>query len=168
MLAVLLYSEVSSAQNPDNIPGVWPCEIKTLASGESAPSGWLSMTDSEYSTYIATHRDTYHAWYIAYQVSQASEVLLHSVKNKIINAMNFGRDLIAEYGAQNTLSGYTIDQIRQIVIATAGVQAAISTGSLYVALDELTKVVPDGVLITEAKLAFFRNRIQDYLGMPRT
>jgi len=168
MLAVLLYSELSPSQNPDNIPGVWPCEVKALADGENAASGWLTMTQAEYSAYVATHRDTYHAWYTAYQTAQTSTIMINTIKNKIINAMNFGRDLIADYGAQNTLSGYNIEQIKSIVVATAGVQAAISTGSLYVALDELTKVVPDGTLITEAKLAFFRNRIQDYLGMPRT
>lgn len=93
---------------------------------------------------------------------------LHMVKMRILAAMEFGRGIIAEYGAANTLSGFSVDQIRYIMTATEKVQAALNTGSLYVAMDELDKVPVDEIMITADKKTAVRHKIQDYLGVPRT
>lgn len=90
------------------------------------------------------------------------------IKNKILAAMDFGRNLMAQYGAQNVLAGYNVTQIQTIMEATEKVQAALNTGSLYVALNEIENIEPDGVLITQATLDNFRHKIQDYLEIPRT
>ena len=90
------------------------------------------------------------------------------VVKKILAAMDFGRNLIAEYGASNVLAGLTISQIQSIMTATAAVQSALSTGSLYVAISEINNIVPDGTIITTEKLTEVRNKIEDFLGIPRT
>src|SRR5690606_10791166 len=90
------------------------------------------------------------------------------IKQKIIAAMAFGRELIAEYGATNVLAGYSIEEIQEIMDKTARVQVALNTGSLYVALAELDAVEIDGSIITEEKMEIFRHKIQDYLQIPRT
>jgi hypothetical protein len=90
------------------------------------------------------------------------------VAEKIINAMQFGRKIMAEYGASNVLAGLTVDQVKSVMQTLSGVQAAILTGSLYVALDEIAAITPDGTLITQAKLDKFKHKIQDYLQIPRT
>lgn len=90
------------------------------------------------------------------------------VKARILAAAAFGQDLIAEYATDNVLAGYTIPQIKVIIDKTAKVQAALRTGSLYVAIDELDAIEPDQDLVTVEKITQFRNKIQDYLGIPRT
>lgn len=90
------------------------------------------------------------------------------VAAKIAAARNFGLKLITQYGAQNVLSGYSIEQIQDIMTRTAKVQAALNTGSLYVAIQELNAVQTDASIITEAKIKQFRNQIEDYLQIPRT
>lgn len=94
--------------------------------------------------------------------------LVTQVANKILAARSFGTRLIAQYGAQNVLSGYPIEVIQEIMIKTAKVQAALNTGSLYVAIQELNAIEVDGVIVTEAKIKVFRNLIEDYLQIPRT
>jgi hypothetical protein len=90
------------------------------------------------------------------------------VKTRVLSAMDFGKNLMAEYGASNIVSGLTLAQVKQVMLVTADVQAALLSGSLYVALDEVANIVPDGVVVTESKITDFRHKIQDYLGMART
>lgn len=103
---------------------------------------------------------------IASHVVTSSMVQL--VADKIIAARAFGIGVIARYGAQNVLAGYDIATIQAIMIKTAKVQAALNTGSLYVAISEINAIEPDGVIITVEKLTHVRNEIEDYLQIPRT
>lgn len=90
------------------------------------------------------------------------------VKDVILAAMDFGRNLMAEYGASNILAGLTMEQIKDVMDRTSKVQAALVTGSLYVALDELALVETDETIITEERRTVFRNKIQAYLGITLT
>lgn len=94
--------------------------------------------------------------------------LLNMVADKIAAARVFGIRVIARYGASNVLAGYNVNQIQDIMIKTAGVQAALNAGSLYVAIDEINKLPLDDSIITNVKVALVRNEIEDYLGIPRT
>lgn len=98
----------------------------------------------------------------------AISTLQESVAAKIMAARDFGVRLIAQYGAQNVLSGYTVEQIQEIMIRTAKVQSALNTGSLYVAISELNSIELDDSIITAPKIKVFRNQIEDYLQIPRT
>jgi hypothetical protein len=75
---------------------------------------------------------------------------------------------MAGYGAQNILRGMSITQIQDIMNRAGPTMTALLSGSLYVALDELSKVQTDSTVITAAVVTDFRRKIQDYLGMPRT
>lgn len=90
------------------------------------------------------------------------------VASKISAARDFGLKLITQYGAQNVLSGYSVEQIQDIMSRTARAQVALNTGSLYVAIAELNAIETDDTIITAAKIKVFRNQIEDYLGIPRT
>lgn len=94
--------------------------------------------------------------------------LVNIVADKILAARAFGTRVIARYGASNVLAGYSIEVIQDIMIKTTKVQAALNTGSLYVAIQEINNIQPDGVYITDAKLKAVRNEIEDYLQIPRT
>lgn len=98
----------------------------------------------------------------------ATTDVVAAVAARILAARNFGVHVIARYGAQNVLAGYSIDTIQEIMIKTAKVQAALNTGSLYVAIQEINNIEPDGVIITTEKLKAVRNEIEDYLQIPRT
>jgi hypothetical protein len=90
--------------------------------------------------------------------------------------MDFGKNIMAEYGASNVIRGLTVPQIKQIMQVTTGLQAALNSGSLYVALDELAAIQspitdatdPNVVLINSEIITEFRNKIEDYLQIPRT
>lgn len=90
------------------------------------------------------------------------------VSSKIESAKIFGARLVTEYGAQNTLRQLSVTQVQQIMAATLMLKGALDSGSLYVALDELSKIQVDGVLIRQSDIDQFRNKIQDYLGIART
>lgn len=98
----------------------------------------------------------------------ASTSMVDFVASRIIAARAFGIKLIAQYGAQNVLAGYSIEIIQDVMIRTAKVQAALNSGSLYVAITEINSIVPDDTVITAVKLQTVRNQIEDYLGIPRT
>lgn len=90
------------------------------------------------------------------------------IKNKILESMDFGRNLMAEYGASNVIAELSLEQVQYIIDKTLKLQAALNTGALYVALTELDLLETDDVVITTAKITEFRHKIQDYLGIDRT
>lgn len=168
-LAVQLYSQVDPSLNPNGIPGNWPCQVLELQDGQSAPDNtWQIMTVSAYNAWLAANQADYNTWAAAQAAAAQYTTYALAAKNSIIAAMAFGRDLIAEYGGQNVASGFNLTQLQTIITATAGVQAAIMTGSLYMALEQLALVPVDGVLITTEKITYFRNKLQAYLGLPLT
>lgn len=61
-LAVRLWSDMSS--NPENVPGVWPAEVRELGTETTLPTPgeWQLMTVESYNAYRASHQDTYDAW----------------------------------------------------------------------------------------------------------
>lgn len=91
-----------------------------------------------------------------------------SARAAMVDAMNFGRDVIIECGTYNTTRSLTSAQIKDITTKTSDLTMALLTGNLYVAIDELALVPTDDALLTEAWLTEIRNSIQDYLEIPRT
>lgn len=85
------------------------------------------------------------------------------IKNKILGAMEFGKDLIAEYGASNVISGFSLEQIQAIMTRTSKVRGALNSGALYVALSELDLIQTDDYLITTDKITQVKSKIQTYL-----
>lgn len=90
------------------------------------------------------------------------------VKSRIRAARGFGQDLIYQYGTYNVLSGFTVEQIQSIMSRTLKLVAALTTGSLYVAIEELNALELDDTIITETVVTQYRNKIEDFLGIPRT
>lgn len=101
-------------------------------------------------------------------VVPASEAIDIIIKRKILEAIKFGEELMIEYATSNILAGLNVEQVKYIIHETKEVQQALSTGSLYVALEELNNLTLDEVMITESRVATFRNKIQVYLGIPET
>lgn len=164
-VAVLKYQFVTD--KPLNIPDAWPAEVRELGTGTELPSeDWVLMTIEEYNTYLADNQAAYDTWESG--VIAMNAYSSEAVSKKILNAMDFGKSVMVAYAVQNVLSQFSLEQIKDIITRTAKVQQALNTGSLYVALDELALIQTDETVITEAKITEVRNKIQDYLNIPRT
>lgn len=170
MLAVKFYSQVAQDQKPAGIPDNWPAECVELHNNESAfDDTWTIMTRDEYVAYRADAQEAFDAWVQSTIIPpDQAAIQLAYVKSRIAAARIFGIGLVTEYGATNVLAGKTTEQVQQIMQITGKVVVALNTGSLYVSLAELAAIVPDDTLITAAQVTFFRNKIQDYVGVPRT
>lgn len=101
-------------------------------------------------------------------IHSASINMTDFVTAKIVDARRFGIQITASYGASNVLAGYSVEIIQDIMVRTAKAAAALNSGSLYVAIKELNAVETDESVITPEKIAAVRNKIEDYLNIPRT
>lgn len=86
------------------------------------------------------------------------------VKARILEAMEFGKQLMAEFGASNVLAGKTTAQIAAISDKLAVVQARILSGSLYAALSAIDALEADANVSAEA-IAEFKLKIEIFLGI---
>lgn len=63
----------SNSPNPQQIPGSWPCEVKTV-SPESASDftaeGWTIMSAGEYNAYIELQKPVYDEWLASFNAQQ--------------------------------------------------------------------------------------------------
>ena len=86
------------------------------------------------------------------------------VKGRILEAMEFGKQLMAEFGASNVLAGKSTAQIAAISDKLAVVQARILSGSLNAALSAIDALEPDANVSAES-IAEFKVKIQVFLGI---
>ena len=104
------------------------------------------------------------------EATPTSEEQLLFIRTKIDSAMDFGRDCIAEFAAENVALGITQAGMTGTVsdIFEKIVQA-LQTGSLYYAID-LAKAIPtedkDATFVTDIRLLAFVNKLETYLGIP--
>jgi hypothetical protein len=95
----------------------------------------------------------------------AKEAVLQIVKS----AIAFGSQLIEEFATENILLGITQDSMTKTVRQNmAEVTAALSTGSLYDAIDEIQSIpaeAKDGKYITDARLDRYQKKIEEFLGI---
>jgi len=126
-------------------------------------------------SHIETDGDTLHIHYTsatdetalsAVVTAHVATTVTDVVSAAIARAIVFGQGLILEYATSNILSGFTLEQIKDIMTRTSAVQQALNTGSLYVALDALDNVETDETVITSIRILEFKNKIETYLGLP--
>jgi len=83
------------------------------------------------------------------------------VKNKIYRCMDFGKEVIAEFAAQNVVLGVSDAQMKQISIDFAEIQNLLLSGSLRIAKQEIDTL--QSTLVTEGRRAYFSNKIAKFL-----
>lgn len=162
-LAVRLYSDVSSDLKPVGIPNTWPYQVKELGSGTDLPSDgntWQLMTKTNYDIYISNYQSAYDTWSHTYYATP----LIDIVKNKIKAAQTFSIDMMAEYGAENVLSGKTVDQVIQISLDLVEIQPLLMSGSLYASLKKMSSFTPTS-LVSAAIVLKYGNKIRTYLNL---
>lgn len=85
-------------------------------------------------------------------------------KERVIKAMEFGKDLMADYAAYNAVSGLNSAQIIGIAQLLAPVQSLLLAGSIETAKAILQSLSPDESLgLTQSVKDAFLNKMQEFL-----
>lgn len=161
--AVKLFSSVGVVDKPAGIPGNWPAEIVDLREGVALPegTGWTLMTENQLASHKTTYQSEYDTWYSAYARKLA---LNDMVNSRIRAAMEFGKQLMVEYGTKNVLAGYTTAQILAIADKLSKLQSLLLSGSVYAALEEINALVPDAN-VTQESIDEFKAKVKNFLGI---
>lgn len=111
------------------------------------------------------------------QAQLATIVANHSIQQETITAIiksarGFGTEIIVEFATENVMLGITQDGMTGTVRRHCSeVIDCLITGSLYDAINEI-KAIPvenrDSKYLTPERLTKFCNKIEDYLGIPRS
>lgn len=101
--------------------------------------------------------------------ADADTIISKAKKRKILKAaINFGMELLLDFGSENMEMGITADGMTgHVRKAMAEVTSALMTGSLKDALaeiDSITEDQKDGKYITNERLQEYKQKILDYLG----
>jgi hypothetical protein len=145
-----------------------PVNLNKLTKELVAISGLSSLTHSSSLLTIIYSRDL--------DISEQTQVgtivnnhtSIDSVANisiAISNAIDFGKQLIIEFGIENILLGVTTTQIKVMLVQLEKVLSLLMSGALYTAIEELEIIIPDLVL-TQQRINYYNNRIRTYVGLP--
>ena len=158
MIAFLTYQFVTDS--PVGIPLAWPAQ--TLQNTDTPPApDWQVMSESDYNAYLSVHQSDFNAWLASCNAPNMQAI----IGQKIKNAMDFGTQLMVEYGTKNVMRGYNVEQTRTVANELSELQSLLLSGSLYCARQVLIDVVPDNLVTQEDKDEFLA-KLNAYLGMP--
>jgi HD-GYP domain-containing protein (c-di-GMP phosphodiesterase class II) len=92
------------------------------------------------------------------------------VEKAVIDSINFGQNLLVEFGAENTLLGIVQSgELGRVINILQPIHAAISSGALSAAI-EMAKSMPeenfDETFITPERILSCVNKMEAYLGLP--
>lgn len=106
---------------------------------------------------------------LQYEVAQPAELVQYAKEKaaadahaRQLRAMEFGRNLMAEFGSGNASAGRPPEQVRAISSRLDELQSLLLSGSLKAALQVIDEIVADE-LIPEAAKAYFKARIEGFL-----
>ncbi len=86
------------------------------------------------------------------------------VENRIISAMDFGRQLQISFATRNVMAGLNEQQILQLILQLKEVQNLLLTGSLKTALMAMQQLKPSAAL-PQSLIDEFIQKIKVYLGV---
>jgi hypothetical protein len=152
----------------DGVTTVWSEAEVPQVDGEPDPDFvyFPAMTDDSW-TYVPAVE---YSWEIVEdtEAKAAAEAQI-ALKQTVQAAINFGQQLLVDFAAENIQLGITQDGMTKTVRQNmAEVMSAISTGSLYDAIEEIDAIpaeAKDDKYITDERLAVYKQRIVDYLGV---
>lgn len=165
---MIAYKTFSQCKPQDRPPGVlltfpW---IERSCTEEEA-------TELEEQGYTVVTQETYDA--LVASLTAANQVSLETalIRDAVLTpAITFGQEIIVLFAAENIRMGITQAGMTTTVRAvTADIVSALNIGSLYDAI-LAAQAVPDTsydpTFVTAARLLEFVNKIEDYLGIPRS
>lgn len=86
------------------------------------------------------------------------------IKQSILKAMQFGQELIAEFGVQNVLTNKTTAEVAHLAAILAPAQALLLSGALHTAKEWIQSSAADE--LPQDTRDYFVSRIDSYLGGP--
>lgn len=86
------------------------------------------------------------------------------VKDRILKAMEFGKELMADYATKRVVRGAGVADTERVLNKLGYIQTSLLAGSLYVALDQLNKLAADSD-VPQSDIDEFKLRISKYLGL---
>ena len=99
-----------------------------------------------------------------------SAIMYSTIEDVLTSAINFGQKLMKDFIIENITLGITqrglTSHVRKI---TSELITCLNTGSLYDAISEIKLITPaslDPVILSEARMLSFRNKVHEYLGLP--
>lgn len=108
-------------------------------------------------------------WTVQKKVNADADKAKQQVNSIVKSAIEFGNSLIVSFATENVLLGITADGMTKAVRQKmAEIISALSTGSLYDAIDEIDNFPAenkDAKYITDARLQEYRDKITNYLGI---
>jgi hypothetical protein len=84
---------------------------------------------------------------------------------KIMQDMEFGREVVALFGVLNNSKSLSSEQIALLSATYAPIQNLLLSGAINTARLAIEQVVPDGVVITQEDKDEIVTYLRDYLGM---
>jgi hypothetical protein len=161
MIAYKPYHLAPEASRPAGVLLDYPWQIE-VADGTSEARGFTVVTQEEYDQLLLSLDS----------LNQAS-MQISAIKNAVLTpAITFGQELVITFAAENIGLGITQAGMTTAVrTATANTVAALQTGSLYDAITAARSIPVesyDSTFITQARILLFINKIEDYLGIPRS
>lgn len=161
-LIVKMYGSLSDQEKVDanvvGIPSDWPAEVASVDDSLVVESPWVEMTEEDLAAHKAAREDAYNVWLATKNLPDISKM----IGEKIKKAMDFGKQMMIEYGTKNVMRGYNVDQTRAVAIKLSELQALLMSGSLYCVRQAIMDMVPD-VFVTQADKDEFLTKINSYL-----
>lgn len=160
-VAYKTYEQAPEASRPPGALLSYPWQVEP-ANETSVERGFTVVTQAEYDALLAS-LDT----------ANQNSMLIASIMTGVLTpAIAKGQELIVTFAAENISLGITqAGMTTQVRTVTADVVSALSTGSLYDAITA-ARAIPqasyDSTFVTAARLLTFINKIEDYLGIPRS
>lgn len=115
IFAVKLY-----ADDPLGIPDGWPSDVLEVADGDSAPDGYVAMTQAQIEAQKESLADAYESWAIA---QKAKQIALSAAVTAHKDYSSFGRLVLTEvqtYLGQKVLSPTEVIGVATLMAPLAG------------------------------------------------
>lgn len=161
LVAYKTYEEAPEAARPPGVLLAYPWQVEA-ANETSTARGFTVVTQEEYDALV-----------LSMEAANQSSMRIAAIMTGVLTpAITKGQELIITFAAENISLGITqAGMTTQVRTVTADVVSALNTGSLYDAITA-ARAIPsasyDTTFVTAARLLTFVNKIEDYLGIPRS
>lgn len=86
-------------------------------------------------------------------------------KQKMMDAIAFGQSIVLEVSVENVMLKFDTNQVLGMLVKFANIKAMLESGSLYTALMSMQAIKPDPVLMPQARIDKYVNKVKNYLGI---
>lgn len=159
MIAFKPFTMARESERPPGVPLDYPWIQVAIEEADAASyrhKGWVVMSNDDYQAHLTNLEENRAIW------EQNTPQILTEIA--VREAMAFGQKIITEYGAKNTLRGYTGEQVAEVASQLFSVSMLLTSGALHTALGAIQQITPNDLLTAE-DITEFSTKIMTYLGL---